>query len=214
MNPTAINPIKIKVGSGQGSVPPGNKSIPEILLSKFHDAIWCHQGTTELTHKSLYKLSFFQATFSIFVTYAFSWNGYFDTTITTAYHRWCNAQKVSRVAGKTLARNRQQAVSKPNDDIFRWYRYASLSLMLIWLKLTLYYTYHLIRNDRRKRRTQSLGDSFENAFIGMVFIKIRISCHFVHVEAQAIIWYCFLRFRRTISKSIHHDISPHSLHLN
>ena len=32
--------IKLKIGSGDGLVPTGNKSLPESMLTQFYDLIW------------------------------------------------------------------------------------------------------------------------------------------------------------------------------
>ena len=32
----------VNIGSGKGLVPSGYKPLPELMLTKFYDSIWCH----------------------------------------------------------------------------------------------------------------------------------------------------------------------------
>ena len=33
---------KVNIGSGNGLVPSGNKPLPELMLTQFYVAMWCH----------------------------------------------------------------------------------------------------------------------------------------------------------------------------
>ena len=40
-----IDGLQVSIGSGNGLVPSGNKPLPEPVLKKISDAIWCHKVT-------------------------------------------------------------------------------------------------------------------------------------------------------------------------
>ena len=43
--PQDLTDKAVIIGSGNGLVPPGNKPLPDPILTKFYDAIWHHYAT-------------------------------------------------------------------------------------------------------------------------------------------------------------------------
>ena len=62
MNVIGAHWWRVSIGSGNGLVPSGNKPLPETMLTKFYEAMWCHKTTM----KSMFKVCGLTLTTSVY----------------------------------------------------------------------------------------------------------------------------------------------------